>query len=396
MPPIRSHPPSTVAAQQLLQGSETTDAELGLQEQRPAGAPPVPGFDLRGVDLNLLVVLQALLEERHVTRTAHRVALSQPATSNALRRLRRLLNDPILVRNGNSMELTPRGEQIREPLRHALESLRAALEDPGPFTPARFGGILRIAATDHGMIVLLPRLQEIVAKEAPGLSLRFKAIGVLADIGLSRTDGTDLAIGTFTRRLPSALRRKALFKDDLTCLLRSGHPALSNGSDDGALDMNAFLGYPHLKVGIIPDDPGAVGAALAKVGLERIVACELPSFLAAPFIVQRTDLIVVLPCRLVHMFSHLLDLQMRRPPIDLGSFTTEMVWDSRFDGVPAHAWLRSRIIDIAGGLAASNSAVFEGVVEDGSPGHGTGPGANRRPSVTVHSKRRGYPPRRGP
>lgn len=316
----------------------------------------MPDLDLRGIDLNLLVVLDALLDERHVTRAAQRVGLSQPATSNALKRLRRLLKDPILVRDGNHMELTARAEQAQEPLRRALESLRLALEDPEPFTPARFQGTVRIAATDHVMIVLLPRIQEIVARDAPGLSLQIGLLGSLDSAVLSRGE-VDIAIGTFGRRLNTRLRRQALFVEDMTCLLRHGHPALVECPSGPSLDLERFLRYPHLKVGMIPDDPGAVGAALAKLGLERIVACELPSFLAAPFIVQRTDLIVVIPRRVANTFSQLLDLPAVAPPVALGTFTTEMVWHARLDNSPPQMWIRETIRKVSDSLMKDDDSL---------------------------------------
>lgn len=309
----------------------------------------MPDLDLRGIDLNLLVVLDALLDERHVTRAAQRVGLSQPAASNALKRLRRLLNDPILVRDGNRMELTARAEQAQEPLRRALESLRLALENPEPFTPARFQGVVRIAATDHVMIVLLPRVQEIVAREAPGLSLQIGLLGTLDPTDLSRGE-VDIAIGTFARRLNTRLRRQALFAEGMTCLLRHGHPALVEGPSGPTLDLETFLSYPHLKVGMIPDDPGAVGAALAKLGRERTVACQVPSFLAAPFIVQRTDLVVVIPRRVANTFSQLLDLPAVPPPVTLGTFTTEMVWHARLDDSPPQIWIRDTIRNVSESL----------------------------------------------
>ena len=308
-------------------------------------------IDLRGIDLNLLVVLDALLEERHVTRTAQRLGLSQPATSSALKRLRRLLGDPLLMREGNHFELTERAIQTQEPLRKALESLQAAISKSDPFDASQYHGFVRLAATDHVMLVLLPPLEHALSEEAPGMELEVHPLTHLDPPALARSDELDLAIGTFGRRLSTRLRRLHLFDEQMSCLLRSGHPALTTAEGEN-LPIDQFLAYPHLKVTMTPEDPGAVDAALAKIGRERHVACQLPSFLAAPFIIQKTDFIVAMPSRVVDTFARLLELQSRMPPVNL-RFATEMVWHVRLDDSPSHIWFRDKVAQVASDLSPS-------------------------------------------
>ena len=138
---------------------------------------------LESIDLNLLPVLDALLEERNVTRAGQRLFLSQPATSNALRRLRRMFNDPLLVRSGNTMYITPRAQELRSAIAPILASLGTALGQNDDFDPATASGVFRIATTDHVMMLIGPALQKKLSEQAPDVQLDFRSLGVLDEIG---------------------------------------------------------------------------------------------------------------------------------------------------------------------------------------------------------------------
>ena len=309
--------------------------------------------DLAGVDLNLLVVLNALLDERHVTRAGRKIGLSQPATSNVLKRLRSLFSDPLLTRVGSQMELTPRAVALQEPVRVALAAVRDALADPTPFDPTTVHARIRIATTDHVLLLVLPQLQRILASEDPGIELRFSSFGILDDVELLRTEQVDLLIGSF-QMLPPQLRRQHLFSDEVVCLLRVEHPAIPKHSKPGdPLDLDAFLAYPHLRIAPIRSRAGRVAEALSDLRVDRFVACELPGFLAAPFLIESTDLITVLSSRVADRFTPLLNVTTRRPPLDVAGFETDMVWHSRSDGVPVEQWVRGRVAEIAAGIAES-------------------------------------------
>lgn len=302
--------------------------------------------DLAGVDLNLLVILDALLEEGHVTRTGQRVGLSQPATSNALKRLRRMLGDPLLVRFGSTMELTPLARSLRAPVRKALDAVRAALGEQSPFDPKTTSARIRMSASDHGMMLLVPELERIISVEAPGIDLEITQFGIIDDIALLNVDTLDMVIGTF-QSLPPQVRRQNLFHDELVCLMRQGHPALRRGTSKSKISLEDFLASSHLRIATRRGHAGVVAEALSELRLDRHVATEIPSFLAAPFICERTDLITTLSSRVAERFAALLPLAIRQSPISLPGFDTDIVWHARSDHLDLHVWLRERIVAVA-------------------------------------------------
>lgn len=299
--------------------------------------------ELAGVDLNLLVVLNALLEERHVTRAGRKVGLSQPATSNALKRIRKWLDDPLLTRVGSQMELTPKAVALRDPVRAALDAVRGALGDPMPFDPRSGEARVRVSATDHGVLIVLSGLQRRLMQEAPGIELVITTFGLLDDAALLKGGQVDLVLGTL-QSVPPPLRRQRLFHDELVCLLRDDHPALE-GSDAGdPIALDRYLAYPHVRVAPRPTLAGSVADALSLQGGARRVVCEVPGFLEAPFLVEGTDAITVLSARVADRFTALLPLTTRRPPVNLAGFDTDLVWHPRSDGVDAQQWVRAQLV----------------------------------------------------
>ena len=308
-----------------------------------------PGIDpLAACDLNLLVVLNALLEERHVTRAGNRLALSQPATSSALKRLRRMFDDPLLTKQGNEMVLSPRAHELQAAVGEALSVLRAALRTSMPFYPGTTAFTARIDTTDYSLLRLFPRLEGLLREAAPQITLKVEQHAGQETLNRLRTDQLDMAIGQFFASLPASINREHLFHDDFVCVLRADHPALEHAPDEGSvLPLEQLLRYPHLRVPSSGTVTGVVVDALARRHLERRVACEIPSVLAAPYILARTNLIAFLPEPLVRYFATWLPLACRQPDIDLDGVWTELIWHTRSDAEPAQQWLRSRLIGIA-------------------------------------------------
>ena len=318
--------------------SNTLDIDSQGQSAKDSQA-----MNLKSFDLNLLTVLAALLEERHVTRAGQRVGLSQPATSNALERLRALFGDPLLVRSGNTMQLTVRAMELSETLGPLLETLSLALDRPGPFEVSEARGAVRIATTNIVALLLFPKLQALLSARAPRVKLEMQAWVDIDGSAMLREGKVDLLIGTFDRLSPQ-LRRARLFDEDLVCLMRRGHPALTGPE----LSLEAFLAYPHLRITMNRADPGPVARALANMGLERQVTCEMPDYLASPFILAETDHLCVLGARVAERFKTLLGLETRPPPIPLPISAFSMVWHPRLDAAPLHMWMRDQIAELAG------------------------------------------------
>ena len=303
---------------------------------------------LESLDLNLLVALRALLAERHVTRAAARVGLSQPAMSHALARLRDLLGDPLLVRTPSGMRPTARAEAMTLPLERALEDLGRALASPAPFEPQKATRKFRIATNDYMELVLFPRLLARVWAEAPNVDIRL--VNLVGDGSGELAEGRiDLAMGVVARfggpAPAGALRTQRLLSDRFVCVVREGHPVVKK-----RLSMSDFIALPHALVAPRGDSGGVVDTALARLGKKRRVAVEVPHFLVAPHIVRETDLVLTLAERIAKTLAPLLGLRQMAPPLELEGFSMTMVWHERQHADPAHEWLRGVVKSTAKAL----------------------------------------------
>lgn len=295
--------------------------------------------NLAGVDLNLLVVLDALLAERSVTRAGVRLGLSQPAVSNALSRLRGLFGDPLLVRAGARMEPTPRALELAAPVRHALEILGRTLSPSPNFDPARSSHVFRICSADHLELTLLPRLLERLEQIAPGVDIVMSRVssGVEHDL---RTGHVDLYLGVWLD-IPSSLQHHLLRHETFACIGRAGHPTIGS-----RLTLKRYAECGHVLV--TPSEwPGrTVDTALSDRGLGRRVAFRTPHLLVAPLVVTRTDLIATLPRSVAEVFAELLPLEVHTPPLDAPGFGVQMVWHPRTHDHAPHRWLRQVVMDL--------------------------------------------------
>ena len=298
---------------------------------------------LRGVDLNLLTVLGALLRHASVTRAAAELGMSQPAVSRALGRLRALLGDGLLVRGpGGSLLPTPRAQALA-PRLAALLAEAADLVSPSGFDPGQLRAVMRLAATDHQTLQLLPRLVPRLAAEAPGLGFRVLPVtaATLEELAAGRLDLVFSALG---QPLPASLRQISLFRDGFVTLLRAGHRALGDWS------LDRYCALDHVLVSVTGSGAGPVDEALAVLGRRRRVALWLPHFHAAMRMVAVTDMAVTLPRSLALDGAGALGLALLEPPLPLPGFTTTAIWPEVLAGAPAHRWLRARVVEAARGL----------------------------------------------
>jgi DNA-binding transcriptional LysR family regulator len=280
-------------------------------------------MNLRRLDLNLLVVLDALLDECHVTRAADRLALSQPATSNALERCRDLFEDPLLERVGRGMRLTAKAQALRAPLKAALAQVGALVDDAQPALDT-LSQVVRIAMADVAAAFLLPDMQRALAETAPGIDLVIPpwhgADGVLAQL---RSGEVDLALSTLPQLGPE-FRRHELRRDVYLVAMRKGHPAARN------FDLDRWLAYPHILISGRGDRSGPLDDALSRIGRERRVGIVLPSFLMALPMLHASDYICLLPesCLAVDAAKGLVH---RVPPIPVEEVGLHLAWHMRRD-----------------------------------------------------------------
>lgn len=300
--------------------------------------------DLRRVDLNLLVILDALLSEQHVTRAAERLHLSQPAVSHALGRLRDLLGDPLLVRQGGGLVATARALELAAPLADALVQVQSLLA-PNRFDPASARRTFRLAMSDYGAALLLPGLVRALREQAPGIDL---AITHASREGMQEgvlSGEIDLAAGVFPD-LPAELRSTPLFEEHYACLVdRDSLPA------DGGLDLPTYLARPHVLLEMRGSGTPEIERALTAIRERRHVAISLPHWGIAPQLIQGTDLILTVSSQ------GLLNIDSRRllvvpPPFHIPSFGFVLAWHKRRAGDGALQWLITQVQDVLAKRAA--------------------------------------------
>ncbi|HEU4411921.1 MAG TPA: LysR family transcriptional regulator [Polyangiaceae bacterium] len=275
-----------------------------------------------GTDLNQLRVLDALLSERSVSRAARRLGVTQAAASNALRRLRETVGDPLLVRAGRRMVLTPRAEALAAPAAEVMRAAARVLAPEAAFDPARASTTFRVATSDHVDVVLLSRVEATLAREAPGVNVHVLPFGPRADDDL-RDGRVDLVIAP-GREGPADVSSEHLFDDRLVWVMRAGHAAAAAPGSPEAL-----AAWRHLLVSPRGHSGGPVDAALARRGLARRVARTMPHFGTALLLIARSDLVAVLPLRLVRSVAPALGLIWRPLPFALPSVAMAMTWHQR-------------------------------------------------------------------
>ncbi|HEX3978899.1 MAG TPA: LysR family transcriptional regulator [Solirubrobacteraceae bacterium] len=298
--------------------------------------------DLAGVDLNLLVALDALLSEGSVTRAGERLSLSQPAMSAALGRLRRQLGDELLVRSGQSMEPTGFALSLREPVREVLAEISRVLAARPVFDPAVDARHFRVFANDYVTAVLLAPLMRELVVDAPGISLETVSAFRSLDAHL-RDDRLDLvlAAGSFhgAERFPS----EPLFDDRFVCVAGDRVTGLGQRLTKAQLSVLPYISYRQ---------GGATSYAdieLDRAGLERRPALTVESFVLVPRLLRGTHMITMLQRRLLAALD-VSGLQTARPPVRLGPLRERMYWHPRSTGDPAHEWLRERVASVAQSL----------------------------------------------
>ncbi|MDQ0739082.1 LysR family transcriptional regulator [Pseudomonas sp. W4I3] len=297
--------------------------------------------DLRRVDLNLLVVLDALLSEQHVTRAAERLHLSQPAVSHALARLRDLLGDPLLVRQGGSLIPTARALELATPLAEALAQVQALLA-PNRFDPALAKRRFRVAMSDYGAAIFLPGLVRLLRREAPGIDVQVIQASREGMVDGVLNGDLDLAAGVFPD-LPAELRTTPLFEEHYTCVVdRDSLPAT------GVLDLPTYLSRPHVLLEMRGSGTPEIERALAAIRERRHVAVSLPHWGVAPQLIQGTDLILTVSSRGLLNIDHA-HLIAVPPPFHIPSFAFELAWHARRGGDAGLQWLSERVQGVLSG-----------------------------------------------
>lgn len=306
-------------------------------------------MNFRQLDLNLLRVFDTVLAEGSLTRAAERLAMTQPAVSHALKRLRETLGQELLVRTSRGVRPTPYAEQIAPQVRAALIGLERALV-PGLFDPVADHVEFRLAMADATASVVLPPLIAALAREGAQADLRVVPLITREPRPALEQGEVDIAVGYFPEALAAlaaegdyaALRHERLYVTDYVCLMRHGHPLAGR-----PLTMASFCEAQHLLVSYSGRPHGLVDTALAALGHKRRVALTVNQFHTAGLVVQRSDLLTVWPRSLLSAAGLEGAFALQPLPFTMGGVQVESLWHMRREADGAHRWLRERLREAA-------------------------------------------------
>lgn len=296
------------------------------------------GMHLSRFDLNLFVVLDAIYAEGSITRASDRLNLSQPAVSHALSRLRRLLGDPLFVRQGRDMTATPFAHGCIGVVREALQRFEATVHRASRFEPATATKRFTVGLRSHLEPEILPRLQRAVAAAAPGVTLSVVR-AERRDLERSLSGGRlDVALDVLLP-LSRAVHRQQVATERLVVMLRRGHPALRQ-----PLSLKSYLAHGHVQVSSRPAGPSVEDFELSRHGVQRDVRLRCQHYAAAARIVSESDLLLTLPERYGRSLDPTLGTVAVAFPLAVPAFQTFLYWHGNADDDPANAWLRAAIV----------------------------------------------------
>lgn len=289
---------------------------------------------LAALDANLLVALDALIQESNVTRAARRIGVTQSAMSQTLARLRRQFDDPILVKVGRSMEASPFALRIAGRLHTAIRELEAVVRDRPTFDAGTATQRFVIATVDYLAMLLVPKLRALAASEAPGVQLAVHALDSESVTERLAEGVAQLYVGVRSQT-ERALETQVLYEEQLVVLVRRQHPFAA-----GPPSLEDYAEAEHVHVSPRREAGSIVGRGLAELGHDRKVAVEVPFFALLPDILRDSNLVATVPRRLAQLFAEDPDFVAQPVPLELSGFEVCMAWHPTFAADPSLVWLR--------------------------------------------------------
>lgn len=306
-------------------------------------------MNLRTIDLNLLVILDALLDEAHVSRAAQRLGLTQPAVSAALQRCRTLFGDPLLERGRGVMRRTPRGDALRAPLKALLSEVEALVNPPEiPLGAIRQS--VRLMLADQIAALLIPRLLDRLRATAPGIDLVVRSWRGAEQAYTDLLSGdVHLAMSMFDREA-EGIDRRHILDEHYVVVMRRGHPATA------AFDLDAWLAFPHVVVSGSGEARTPLDARLAESGQRRRVGIVVPSFMMVPDILLATDFIAMMPAHAIR--DGLRDgIAVHAPPLPVDGFPLHLAWARRARGDRGLMHVTNELADLVAALVAPGAEI---------------------------------------
>ena len=297
-------------------------------------------MNLRDLDLNLLVVFNQMLLDRSASVAAEKLGMSQPAVSNALRRIRQLLNDELFVRTSKGMEPTPYALHLAEPVAYALNTLQAALSRSESFDPKTSARTFNLAMTDIGEMYFMPPLMNALSRMAPKVQVhthRTNTENIKEDL---LSGSIDVAIGLMPY-LQAGFFQKRLFRQRYVCMFREGHPTAKS-----PMTLAQFSKLEHVGVTAPNTGHGEIDSFLARAGVTRHIRLVVPHFIAVGHILQSTDLIATLPEGFAERSVEPFGLVVSPHPVKLPEIAISMFWHAKYNRDPGNMWLRQLISEL--------------------------------------------------
>jgi DNA-binding transcriptional LysR family regulator len=299
---------------------------------------------LKRIDLNLLVALRALLENRNVSRAAEAMGVTQPAMSNTLARLRDLFDDQLLVRGPGGLIPTSRAAQLAIPLQQLLKRIEDEIFQERTFDPTTSTRRFTIGISDYASVITVPDLVQAFTARAPNCQLAIRPLPAYTPYEQLASGELDLCVAFVLDERPGLLCRRVI-EDDYVCIVRADHPEVGK-----SMSLKKYCSLKHAVVSPLleygDDLRGVVDEKLEKLGCARQVVLSVPHFFIAPMVIAKTDLVLTTASKVAHMFRDYLELKILPAPVEMHRFQVNLVWHERSDGDPANVWLRKTITEI--------------------------------------------------
>ena len=294
-------------------------------------------------DLNLLRVLLAIHDCGNVTAAAKRLGMSQPAASAALSRLRHSLGDPLFVRSGNAMEPTSRARSIVERTREVIATIDQEILPSPTFDPAESRDEVTFCLSEIGEVVFLPALFDRLRNKAPHVKIRCLSLGPEDLLEALRDGRVDAALGYFPDLDAPNIYQQRLFSHDLVCLIRDNHRITGP-----KLTMEEFCTLEHLQVRDGSRSQEMYESFLAEQGIKRKIVLQMSHYMSMSAIIERSDLIAVMPRTVAHIYKKHSTVRMIEPPVEIPPYSLKHHWHARNQKDPRHLWLRAQIGEMFG------------------------------------------------
>ena len=298
-------------------------------------------MNIRNFDMNLLFVFKTLFEERNVTRASKKIGITQPAMSNALNRLRYLVDDELFIRGPKGMRPTPRAVELSIPINAALNNLEFALSTIN-FNPETDEKLYRISISDDVAPLIIPNLVKFLKKKSPKSSLRIRAEQGSEAIKLLDSNDIDFAIGRF-EVVPTRFGFIELFTENYVCMMNKKH----NLASEKKLSIEQYLSSKHLRVAPTGAPLAPIDRSLSVLNLEREIFVRIDLITMSPLILKNTDLLLTLPSKTAERIANNYDFVIAELPIELEKRKTKLLWHNELSNHPSFDWIKKQIkIDI--------------------------------------------------